>query len=641
MRAPSSKHKFENLSKTGHPIFDLNFASFRVDQIEAVFEKYNLENLIDDIISNGDFNVFNVQNMMSPKFDALMENSFGKTLPEDIKIQFVRQYVRYWSDLSCENSLTSIPDDIQHGKTLNLRFYQHPTISRIDSYSDAIRSWIFLIKQQTQNDTSYFFVRNYGSKSTENLLANQVPELVEQYKISPYIRGEDLTSLSSATGLTKNQIKSWFYRERDRKSEKGENLIKSPLLADTYPDLGKQFDKDPFPSLEEKLELMDKTGLSRRSVESWFNRERKRRRKMGDDSIEIQSWSIKYPELEKQFKLNPYSRNQYKELAYKTGLSERQVKEWFQRRRLSMSTLKISNLTTKYPELLLQFENNPYLTPNELDKLVSTTGLAKIQIQTWFQYQQKKNGMAHQKFDMATKYPQLVEQFELNPHPNREDVDRLIEVTGLKKSQIRRWFENKQEINGLSGPVFSESTKSTMRNNYPELEQQFNVNPYPIEDEINKLSEVTNLSNEQLKKWFYKERRRLNITHTKNSSCFENERNKIKTRQPMSKMYPQLLESFDQNAFPSKTTKQELAESTGLQQHKIEKWFQNERALRRAKGQSISRPSLSNEYPELEAQFEIDPYSTKQHKELAQKTGLSKDQVMRWFDRKRRSIRKK
>ena len=109
----------------------------------------------------------------------------------------------------------------------------------------------------------------------------------------------------------------------------------------------------------------------------------------------------------------------------------------------------------------------------------------------------------------------------------------------------------------------------------------------------------------------------------------------------MSKMYPQLLESFNQNAFPSKTTKQELAESTGLQQHKIEKWFQNERALRRAKGQSISRPSLSNEYPELEAQFEIDPYSTKQHKELAQKTGLSKDQVMPWFDRKRRSIRKK
>ena len=616
-----------------HPIFDLNFASFRVDQIEAVFEKFNLENLIDDIISNGDFNVFNVHNIMTPKFDAVMENSFGKTLPEDVKIQFIRKYVQYWSDLGCGNSLNSIPDDIQHSKTLNWRYYQHSTITSIHSYSDASRSWISLINRQTLGDASYFFVSNFGSKS----MATKFPELVEQYKISPYVKSENIASLSNSTGLTHTQIRNWFENQRKRN---GESKLASHAST-RHPELLESFERDPFLSKTEMQELLKSTGLSRSALRSWFQEERARKRKMGDDSIKFQSLSIKYPELEKQFEIDPYSRNQYKQLALKTGLSERQVELWFQRKRHSISALKIPNLITKYSKLILQFENNPYPTPNELDILVSTTGLAKIQIQTWFKYQQKKNGIAPQKFDMATKYPQLVEQFELNPHPNREDVDRLIEVTGLSKKQIWRWFKTKQQINGMSGPVFSQPTKSTMRNNYPELKQQFNVNPYPVEDEINKLSEVTNLSNEQLKRWFNKERLRLGITRTKNSTCFENQRirNKIKN-QPIAKTYPQLLESYEQNAFPSKTTMQELAKSTDLPQSKIQKWFQNERSSRRAKGQSILMPVFSNEYPELEAQFEIDPYSTKQHKELAQKTGLSKDQVMNWFNRQRKSARK-
>ena len=42
----------------GHPIFDINFATFRSQTIQAKFEKFNFENLVDDVISNGDFHVF-------------------------------------------------------------------------------------------------------------------------------------------------------------------------------------------------------------------------------------------------------------------------------------------------------------------------------------------------------------------------------------------------------------------------------------------------------------------------------------------------------------------------------------------------------------------------------------------------------
>ena len=57
---------------------------------------------------------------MSIKFDEVMENSFGKTLPQDIKIEFIRQHIEHWSDLGCQNALKSIPDDIQIKKAWDI-----------------------------------------------------------------------------------------------------------------------------------------------------------------------------------------------------------------------------------------------------------------------------------------------------------------------------------------------------------------------------------------------------------------------------------------------------------------------------------------------------------------------------------------
>ena len=69
--------KKRSMKIQGHPIFDINFGNFCADQTEDVFGKFNLQNLIDDIISNGDFNVFSVKMIMVSTFDEIMENSFG------------------------------------------------------------------------------------------------------------------------------------------------------------------------------------------------------------------------------------------------------------------------------------------------------------------------------------------------------------------------------------------------------------------------------------------------------------------------------------------------------------------------------------------------------------------------------------
>ena len=171
----------------GHPIFDINFATFRSQTIQAKFEKFNFENLVDDVISNGDFHVFNVHTIMDTNFDKIMENSFGKTLPENIKIKFIQEHIKHWSDLSSENCLNCIPNDIQNGKVMNWRFYQGSTILSSPNFTDYCKNWIILMKRQAclqafSGDSSYFFAGGVGRQT----MTDQFPELLEQYKKSPF-----------------------------------------------------------------------------------------------------------------------------------------------------------------------------------------------------------------------------------------------------------------------------------------------------------------------------------------------------------------------------------------------------------------------------------------------------------------------
>merc|ERR1711917_143373 len=106
----------------GHSIFDINFATSRSQTIQAKFENFN--------------------------FDKIMENSFGKTLPEDIKINFIQEHIKHWSDLSSENYLNCIPDDVQNGKLMNWRFYQGATILSSQNSTDYCKNWILLMERQ-------------------------------------------------------------------------------------------------------------------------------------------------------------------------------------------------------------------------------------------------------------------------------------------------------------------------------------------------------------------------------------------------------------------------------------------------------------------------------------------------------------
>merc|ERR1711911_540436 len=79
--------------------------------------------------------------------------------------------------------------------------------------------------------------------------------------------------------------------------------------------------------------------------------------------------------------------------------------------------------------------------------------------------------------------------------------------------QIYQWFKRKQKSSGLKGPVLSNKVK-TLKDYYPQLDKQFNINPYPTEDEKKKLSKITGLHKRTIHGWFINERRNKGLTYT-------------------------------------------------------------------------------------------------------------------------------
>ena len=66
-------------------------------------------------------------------------------------------------------------------------------------------------------------------------------------------------------------------------------------------------------------------------------------------------------------------------------------------------------MSDRFPELGKQFEINPYPDPTEIDNLVTSTGMTKKQIRKWFERQRNNLPSKTPRESLAARYPQLEE----------------------------------------------------------------------------------------------------------------------------------------------------------------------------------------------------------------------------------------
>ena len=365
-----------------------------------------------------------------------------------------------------------------------------------DEFADRLihEATIDFIKQHENNPVEEFIkhLKKIYPKIYPESNASKHPQLLKSFEHSPFPSEEEKLALMNITGFSRQTLENWFHMERARRRRYGENVIKYPSLGDKYPELVHQFNTDPFLSSDEKLELMDITGLSHTKIENWFQHERTRRRTNGEDLLKYIPLSDKYPELQELFERNSFPSSEEKlELMDKTGLSRMVLDNWFmhernRRRKNGETVTEKSFLSDDYPELKKQFDKDPFLSSEETLELMNLTGLSRTKIENWFRKERnrrRKNGEDIPRNSFSIKYPQLEEQFKNNPRPNESDFLRLVNETGLSETQVYCWFNKKQWLNGLSGPVISDRIRPSLAKSYPELQQQFNIDPYPSQDQ--------------------------------------------------------------------------------------------------------------------------------------------------------------
>eukprot|EP00956_Cyclotella_meneghiniana_P018905 scaffold31902_cov43-Cyclotella_meneghiniana.AAC.2 len=231
------------------------------------------------------------------------------------------------------------------------------------------------------------------------------------HEAHPYPTNEERQELALATGLKKNQViwwmgvveiirkgplklvRKWFIKERHLKGKSKSTAVHSPHLKIWFA----EHESHPYPTKDQRAELALITGLTEDQVRNWFNRERYLKGKSNTREYNRLSSATK-DHLMQWYEENeafPYpSKDKLTELALVSGMTENRVRNWFRNERMKRkSTCK--NLT-KYH--LMQWydknEANPYPSKEELTELALVSGMTEKCVRVWFGNERMKRKKA-------------------------------------------------------------------------------------------------------------------------------------------------------------------------------------------------------------------------------------------------------
>ena len=119
---------------------------------------------------------------------------------------------------------------------------------------------------------------------------------------------------------------------------------------------------------------------------------------------------------------------------------------------------------------------------------------------------------------------------------------------------------------------------------------------------------------------------------------FENRRTNDKSLKERLKSRRKRLEAaYDHDQYPTETCCEEIAKEYGMTAKQVETWFIN----RRTNDKSL-KEKLKTRRKRLETAYDHERYPTAtEHEKIAKECGMTANQVRKWFNRRRRSDKKK
>ena len=154
----------------------------------------------------------------------------------------------------------------------------------------------------------------------------------------------------------------------------------------------------------------------------------------------------------------------------------------------------------QHAKLNQEFEANPHLDKERGNNLSDELGLDTIQIRNWFRNKRVDTGIKRLWYFNSDQHARLNREFEVNPYPNKRQRNNLSDELGVNTIRVRNWFRNKRVDIGIKREWFFNSDQLAR------LNQEFEINPYPNTEQRNNLSDELRIDTIRIRTWFQRKR---------------------------------------------------------------------------------------------------------------------------------------
>eukprot|EP01135_Chromosphaera_perkinsii_P009680 Nk52_evm6s1837 gene=Nk52_evmTU6s1837 len=309
----------------------------------------------------------------------------------------------------------------------------------------------------------------------------------------PYPTEEEKKYMREYTGLSRGTLIGWFVNARRRLLDKTVH----PDNTVTYQIKKKggrtKFDEEtvsflkewllnhvdsPYPSKEDKQKISEMSGLSKDTIETWFNNARQQILvRHVDEKTGVISYSVRPIPQKVTPPIRPLEdegNNGDLEEPSQTDMQNEEVTNVDSGEEASgkkeggaQKTTKRSTFTPKSTKMLknwlYRYKNNPYPNEEEKDMMCSKLGLSKTALDAWFinsrrrylvkvvpgdftdtvyEIKNKKAGRTEYDKDTIKMLKRWVFEHLHSPYPNKAEKQMLREQSQMSKEQLDVWFNN-------------------------------------------------------------------------------------------------------------------------------------------------------------------------------------------------------
>ncbi|KAL3104863.1 hypothetical protein niasHT_026358 [Heterodera trifolii] len=469
----------------------------------------------------------------------------------------------------------------------------------------------------------------------EHFSAAQLDLLERQFEKAKFIDFSTRSELAALAGITPEQVKIWFQNRRYKciKQEKGakfagdlsvqkppQNVAKTEaneqkavpkqqnFSVDQLDKLEDELVKTKFPSFAEIEKCAEKTGLTHKQVDEWFEERReewhqklmervmKNAQKQKNFSIgqliklECEFETIKYPEIHMREKM-----------AKEMCLTEKEIEKWFNERttqdyeeeQLEAKSKQQNNgqpqiiSAEQLEKLERKFSETNYANFTLIGNWSKQIGLGEAQVQSWFrnrrmqQIQEEKK--AKEKW-LESRRDQWEGRGAEETFGGKQGKTKLPQNKNKTKA-IGQKAEQKIDA-GDERPISSEQLKR--------MEREFGANKYLSASQQEKLAKEIGLTETEVKVWFHNRRDQWKwqtaAEETPAAGDQQNEKQKMpqngdqtetKLQNFSSDQLDILKGAFEERKYPDIFMLEELGRETGITVDPIKAWFQMRRAQHR------------------------------------------------------------